>query len=123
MTTINVALLFALGNERMPVMDVSAGPASAQLIAQPMLWRAVRVKEAVANGSLVLKSILSEEAPNYCFVINDSGQTIKVYCAAGENLNGSANASLSIPTGESAIFIPVPNEAGGTTDWRAAAIA
>lgn len=98
--------------------DKSAGGASAQAGATALLSAASRVTVAAANGSMILKSILGRDAPNVCFVINDSGQTIQVYPFVGENQNGVANAALAIADGKFAIFSRVQ----ATNDWRSAVV-
>ncbi len=86
------------------------------------------VISAAANGAAVLKSVLSNEAPPICYVINDSANTIKVFPFTGENINGSLNTSLSVVAGGLACFFRVPpllsksGGGGGTNDWRGAAI-
>lgn len=119
MSTTNTALMGHLGRMGFTVDDdKSAGTASSQSGANALLSAASRVTVAAANGSLVLKSILSEEAPPIVFVLNDSGQTIKVYAAPNDNMNGSANGSLSIADGGFGFFSRVKS----TTDWRSGAI-
>lgn len=129
MSTANDALLYNLGLLGFPVTDdvlIAAG--TTQAGASPLIGDLIRVTSSIANGALVLKSSVSQEAPPLLFVVNDSAQTIKVFCFAGENLNGTLNSSLSISSGQSAIFVRVPVQTvkggggGGTIDWRAAAI-
>lgn len=129
MSVANDALLYNLAITGFPVTDgLVAGPANAQGTAVSIIGELARCISAVANGSFILKSSLSNEAPPLVFVVNDSANTIKVFAFAGENLNGSLNAALSIPSGQSGIFIRVPVQqqkgggGGGTLDWRAAAI-
>jgi hypothetical protein len=87
-----------------------------------------RITLAVANGGCILPSIVSGEAAWIVFVVNDSANTIKVGAFAGETINSVSTATdlsagvLSIPSGQSGIFIPVPNSKGATTDWRSAVI-
>jgi hypothetical protein len=131
MSTTNDAMLYNLGVDAFPVVDnLAAMNANAQNTATPLLGAANRVVTSVSNGSCILPSILSNASSNaLLFVVNDSPNTIKVYPAAGENQNGVANATLSVPTGQSAIFMKVPpatskgGGGGGTTDWRSAVIA
>lgn len=131
MSTANDALLYNLGITGFPVFDdVLIGAANiTQALALPVFGELARVISSPAtNGSMILKSSLSNDAPPLAFVVNDSANTIRVFSFAGENLNGSLNGSLSIPSGQSGIFIKVPpattkgGGGGGTTDWRAAAI-
>jgi hypothetical protein len=98
------------------------GPASAQGTATPLTAAATQVTQSVASGSLILKSILDGNAQSWVIVVNVSGQTVLIYPAAGENLGGTLNASLSVPSGQCAIFLPVLNAVpgGGGPDWRCA---
>jgi hypothetical protein len=123
MSTANTALLYNLALLGTPVDDdiIGNGVASSQAGAPVLRSELTRITKAAANDSFVLKSILSGEANSLTFVVNDSANTIKVFCAIGETLGGVLNSSLSIPTGQSGIFVRVPN-ALGTPDWRAAAI-
>lgn len=98
--------------------NVSAGPAGTQAGATAITSQCTRVTIAANNGSLVLRSMTGVDAPAICFVLNDSPNTIKVFCGAGENHNGSGNGSISIPSGSAGVF--VRNEA--TKDWRSGVI-
>ena len=129
MSTANDALLYNLALQGFPATDDAAAPnASSQGTATAFIGDLLRVTTSAANGSVILKSNLSNEAPPLCFVVNDSPNTIKVYPFAGESLNGTTNLALSIPSGQSAIFVRVPPASskggggGGTIDWRAAVI-
>jgi uncharacterized NAD(P)/FAD-binding protein YdhS len=127
MSTVNVNLLKALGQLGFAVLDnVEPGPASTQATATPISAEAVRVTKSVANGSLSLKSVLGVDAPPMVFVINDSANTIVVYCAPANNgvnekHNGTNNANLSVAAGASAVFVRA-DQSGGGPDWRSAAI-
>lgn len=136
MSVANTALLYNLGVEGFLVSDdLSAGPATARATALRLPSQLNRVTVSVANGACCLPSIISGEAAWIVFVVNDSPNTIVVGAAAPgggastqETINGTATTSnygagtLSIPSGQSGIFVPVPNGKGGTLDWRAAAI-
>lgn len=120
MSTTTIALVGHLGRQGYAVDDNrTAGTASSQSGAQAIKGNLTWVKNAVANGSMILRSILTNDTPNLCWVANDSGQTIIVYPFAGENMNGVANAGLSIANGSFALFSRVK----ANLDWRAAAIA
>jgi hypothetical protein len=99
-----------------------------QATATALISEINRVIIAVNNGTCVLKSVLSNEAPPICVVFNDSGQTIKAFCFTGENMNGSLNGFVSIANGAFGLFSKVPpllqksGGGGGTLDWRGAAI-
>jgi hypothetical protein len=127
MTVANTALLYNLGLTQFPVYDdLASTVVSSQVGATQLIGEACRVTSAVANGSFILKSLLTLDGPPLVFVINDSAQAIRVYpflsVPSPESVNGSANSFLSIPTGQSGIFISVPNAKGATQDWRAAVI-
>lgn len=131
MSVANQALLYNLALLGTTVDDdCTANSGGLQAGAWPIKSEACRVTVAgaplsigaVANSSCVLKSVLSAEASQFTFVINDSTVTIKVFCAPGETLGGVANASLSIPSGQSGVFVRVPNAINPGGDWRAAVI-
>lgn len=123
MSTTNDALLKTLRNIDYPVRDLEPGAASTQGTAAPILGVVTRVKFPIASGSLILRSLLSEEMPlKPHFVINDTVGAILVYPFTGETQNGSLNASLSIAAGDFAIFLPVRN-AAGVVDWRSSVVA
>jgi hypothetical protein len=124
MSVANDSLLYSLGLAGFPVTDAQSAPVTSQTTGTPIIGDAFRVISAVANGACILKSSLSNEACPLVFVVNDSGSTIKVFPSPGENQGGSLNASLSIPSGQSGIFVRVPVQVqkggggGGTADWR-----
>jgi hypothetical protein len=128
MSTANDSLLYNLALNGFPVTDDVSATSTAQSTATAVVGDLVRVIQSVANGALVLKSSLSQDAPPLAFVVNDSGNAIKVFAFTGEFLNGVANGSLSIPGGQSGIFVRVPPQVakggggGGTLDWRSAVI-
>jgi hypothetical protein len=129
MSTANDAVLVALGQNAFPVNDCLGAPnANSQSTGTRCGSPVNRFTTSVSNGSAVLPSILSGEAEAMVFVINDSPNTIKVFCASGDSQNGSLNASLSIGTGTSGVFFKVGalhskgGGGGGTTDWRSANI-
>ncbi len=98
--------------------DVTAGAASAQAGAYAIVSDATRVTVAQASGSLILRNILTNDAPPTCWVLNESGQTIKVYCSLGDLMNGVANSFLSLTDGQGGVFVRVRKN----LDWRGAAI-
>lgn len=85
-----------------------------------------------AGAALVMKSILSNDAPSFVFLINQGAQAVSVFpfkqpAGSQESMNGVANASFSVTAGNAAIFMSVPvllkrkgSGSGGTLDWRAA---
>jgi hypothetical protein len=130
MSVANDSLLYNLGLQGFPVTDNQAAlNANSQTTAVAVIGDAFRVTTSVANGSCVLKSSISNEASPLIFVINDSPNTIKVYPSVGETEGGAANSPLSIPAGQSGIFVRVPPQIAkggggnqGTGDWRVAVI-
>jgi hypothetical protein len=128
MSTANDSLLYTLALAGFPVTDDVALSSTAQATAAPVIGDLARVVTSVANGAMMLKSSVSGEAPPICFVVNDSANAVKVFPFVGESLNGTANNSLSIPSGQSGVFIRVPPQiakgggGGGTIDWRSAVI-
>jgi hypothetical protein len=127
MSNVNMAFLYfaSLGPGRF-VDNRAPGPASNQTTATPLLSPTTRVTVAtVANGSFVLPSIGGGGVGVWAdrVLVNDSGQPVIVYCAVGENLNGTANGSLTIPAGQTGYFMPVlPNVVPGALDWRSVAM-
>lgn len=129
MSVANTALLYNLGLEGFFVSDdLSAGVAGARATALRLPSQLNRVVSAPANGACALPSILSGEAAWIVFVVNDSAQAIVVGASPGETVNSVATnaamstGTLSIPSGQSGIFVPVPNGRGGTLDWRSTVI-
>jgi len=94
------------------------------------------VANAVANASLALKSILSNDNPQLVFLINDSANNVVVFpfknfaagaIDTGEGINGVANGSFTITPGNAAIFVASLVQAkrkggasAGTLNWSAA---
>ncbi|HEX4828310.1 MAG TPA: hypothetical protein VFV12_08795 [Xanthobacteraceae bacterium] len=124
MSLANTALLYNLGLLGTPLDDdLVGGPASTQVGATPVKGELARCTTSVLNGSFVLKQIQTGEASPLTYVVNDSANAIKVFPHPGEAQGGVANASLTIPAGQSAIFVRVPNslQTAGA-DWRSAVI-
>jgi hypothetical protein len=90
------------------VASGTSGAAGTQANATPIRSNFTRFTGAAnaATNTAVLPPLLSGRG-FISFVINDAPNPIQVFCAPGENLQGSANGSLSIPAGQSAVFIPV----------------
>ena len=123
MSAANLGLIYNLALLGTPLLDNQAtASAGTQAAALPVLGECVRVTSSAASGSMILKNITTGEASTMTFVINDSANTIVVFCAVGETLNGTTNASLSIGAGVSGLFVFVPQKLGGP-DWRANTIA
>ena len=131
----NDALLEILSEDAWPIGDeifIGAGASTAQAGGVPVKGCCHRVtKNGTANGSLVMKSITSVDAPSMVWIINDDAtNAVKVFCAAGDNMNGSANGSLTVGAASAAVFARVPaqikrkggSSGGGSLDWRSAVI-
>lgn len=132
MSLSNDSLLEALGQEGYTIYDGLAAPnASSQNTATKLIGQACRVTTSVANGSLILPSILSNEASPLVYVINDSPNAVLVYpflsSVTPEKMNTTNNASLSIPAGGWGHFIKTPAQTKkgggtqGTINWSASA--
>jgi hypothetical protein len=123
MSLANTALLFNMGLLGTPLYDnLLGGPAAAQATALPLPGEMNRVTAGANNQSFILRSIKSGEASTMTVVVNDGPNACQVFPAVGENQNGVANAALSIPAGQSGLFVLVPNKLGGP-DWRSNVIA
>jgi len=92
-----------------------------QALAHPIRSEVVRITSAPANASMILREGDAGTAAPLTFVLNDSANQIVVFCAPGENLNGSTNGSLTIAAAQAAYFIRVDRTRGGP-DWRAGTI-
>jgi hypothetical protein len=93
-----------------------AGAPTSQQGAYPIKGQMHRIVAcSVANASLVLKSVLSNDNPQLVFLINDSPNTLVVFpfksFAAGsppdvgESVNGVVNGSFSLTSLNAAIFV------------------
>lgn len=125
MSLANQALLNSLGITNFWVTDddIFLPNVTIQAGAHPIRGETVRVTQASAGSSMLLKSVLSGDAAPLTFVINDSAVSINVFPAVGEQNNGVTNAVLAIPAGQSGIFVRVPNNlAGSSSGWRSVAI-
>ncbi len=133
MTVANDSLLINLGLNQFPVVDDLVTTTTTQATAIRCPGQVNRFIKVVATGAAALPSLLSIEAPTIVFVINDdAAQALKVFPTTGETLNGTLNANLSIPAGQSGIFIAVTaakvGKGGGfapgsfANDWRSAII-
>ena len=75
-----------------------------------------RVTSGAATASFILKSMITIEAPRLCIVVNDGPNSINIYPAVGETMNGVANAALAVAAGATA-FLFMTSESG-VKDWR-----
>ena len=126
MSLANDSLLKALGEGGYAQQEMTCPNANSQGTATRITAQVARCTSNVGNGSAVLPPILSNEADSaYGWIINDGANTIKLFPATGENMNGVANASLSIAAGASAFYYKEPATTGkgggqtGTTNWHA----
>lgn len=116
MSAVNTSLMGHLARAGMFLTDnLSAGPAASQATAIPVISQNSRVLVSAANGSVQLPDQLTNVAPNMMFVLNDSPNAINVYPFAGQNMNGVANAALTIAAGGFAFFCRLK----ANLDWRA----
>lgn len=120
------AVMYALGQDQYVVVRGQvAGPAGVRATATHVASQAIQCISAAANGAFVLPSILTNEDWEMCWIINDSANAIVVSPAPNETMNGVASTAnlatgiLSIPAGQTGIFVPV----GTTGDWRGAVLA
>jgi hypothetical protein len=59
-------------------------------------------------------------------MVNDTAVALNVYPSPSEKINGTANAALSVPSGQTGFFVPVLNSANNyptTLDWRSVVVA
>jgi hypothetical protein len=123
MSVNNTALLFNLAMQGFLVNDGNIAQGSTQASAIRINGDLIRIVGGATNSGLLLPSVLSCEAAWITFIVNDGPNTVKIYCAPGENQNGVANAALSIPAGQAGVFSPILNSKGGTINWSSAVMA
>jgi hypothetical protein len=97
--------------------DLVSAANATQTAAVPLTGAFHRVTAGAANSSFIMKSMLSKEAPNIVVVINDGANSVNVYPAVGDTMNGVANAAQAVGAGATGIFVRT-NESD-TLDWRA----
>jgi len=132
MSVANDALLVALGQNGFTVFDDNTALNTTQATATRCTGQVTRFITVPASGAAVLPSLVSVEAQSLVFVINDGANALAVFPFTGETRNGTLNSSLSVPSGQSAIFIKVQaasvGKGGGivpgsfSNDWRSAVI-
>jgi hypothetical protein len=132
MSVANDALLNALGAEGLPVIDNLSAANTTQATATRCTAQVSRFTKVAATGTAVLPSLLSYEAQFLCFIVNDDPTNALLVWPFGTETKNGANSSLSVPAGQSAIFIAVRaaqvGKGGGypagsiVNDWRAAVI-
>jgi hypothetical protein len=129
----NDALLQLLAAEGLSLGDEQyffAGAPTTQAGGAPFKSQVHRVvKNAVSGAAMTMKSLLSNDANLFCFLINDDPtNAVSVFCFPGEKMNGTSNGSFSVTAQNAAIFIGIPVQiarkggSGGTLNWSAALI-
>lgn len=115
MSTTNTSLLGHLGRQRFSLDDdKTAGSASSQAGATAITSAVSRITSAVASGSVVLRDMLTNDAPSpLMWVLNDSANTIQIYPFGAQTINGSANP-LAVVAGGFAFLSRVQ----ANLDWR-----
>jgi hypothetical protein len=133
MSVANDALLLALGLDGFAVLDNQSANATTQGTATRVTGVVTRFTVVASGGAAVMPSLLTNEASQLVFVINDAPtNALLVFPSTGETRNGSSNSSLSVPAGQAAIFVKVSGaqvgKGGGQSagsianDWRSAVI-
>jgi hypothetical protein len=106
--------------------DISGGPTGASTVqagATPVRGEGLRITKGIANGSVIMKSVLSGDAAPMAFIVNDGANAVNFFPAVGEFNNGVVNQVLAVPAGQSLLAIRVPNNlAGSSSGWRSTAI-
>ena len=117
MSVTNLAVMRMIGGAN---FELAAGPAAAQATATRLNNTLCRCTRGVATGSFILPSILSGEANQEIWLVNDTAGALNVYPAVGEKNGGTLNAAVSVASGAAAVFIPVLNITNNpsSTDWR-----
>jgi hypothetical protein len=108
MSTTNNAILFLKSQaEGASTVEVSSSAAASQGTATRLTNNLSRCKQAVSTGSFILPSILSGEASREMWLVNDSAVAVNVYPAKSEKVNGNVDTALSVPAGQTGLFIPI----------------
>jgi len=124
MSTNNDAIKYCQAMDGYSCYDGVIAQGSTQATAFRVQGQYTRVVGGAAASGIILPAIGTGEMTAGKYMIsNDGPNAIRVYCAAGENHNGSSNAFLSIPAGQTGVFYPVPNHHGGTLNWTSAILA
>jgi hypothetical protein len=97
--------------------DLSSSASATQSGAVALNGTFHRVTAGASGTSYIMKSMLSKEAPYIVIVVNDGPNSINVYPAVGETMNGSANAAQAVAAGATGIF--VSTSVSDVKDWRA----
>lgn len=84
---------------------VAAGTNQATALA---LTSSINLFATVANGAC--GRLPSANGQPIGVVYNGGANTLQVFCASAESMNGTTNGSVQVPAGKSAIFIPHINQ-------------
>jgi hypothetical protein len=85
--------------------------ATSQAAGYPLRGEQIRVTQSILNGSGVLPSLTTGEAPRMVLVINDSPNSITIGGSAGDKVNGVATTAtfgagvIAIPTLTFGLFV------------------
>jgi hypothetical protein len=85
-----------LGSPFTMIDDVNASlavGATSQAAGYPARGEMIRVTQSVLNGSVVLPSLTTGEAPRAVFIVNDSPNSITVGGSAGDKVGGVATTA------------------------------
>ena len=117
----NNALMFAASQRVVEVVGVGTTQGTATKLTNALS----RCTKSVGTGAFILPSILSGEATEPMYLVNDTGAAIFIFPAVGEKTNGTLNAGVSIAAGGFSFFVPVlnsPQTYPSTLDWRGGVI-
>lgn len=99
------------------VDGVRSSALATQTAATPLTAELHRVTAGSATASFIMKSMISKEAPLVVVLVNDGPNSVNVYPAVGETMNGSSNAAQAVAAGATGIFIQT--SVSDVKDWRA----
>ena len=112
------------------LLSAATGQAAASAVLRGNANRIVSSGGAAA--SCILPAMANwDQGASLVFVINDSANSINVFCAPGDTMNGSSNGSLAVAAGAFAVFLFRPPNTSlnqqsvavnSVADWRGAAI-
>jgi hypothetical protein len=124
MSVTTIGFLYAVAAGSRASSEYVALTAAAQAGATRVNNVISRVIRSIATGSLILPSILTGEANEPIYVVNDSPNSVNVYPAVGEKTNGNANTAVAVAAGAVGVFIPILSSTNNPTtlDWRTAVI-
>src|SRR5260370_602064 len=62
----------------------------------------------VAGAALTLKSVLSNDAPSFVWLVNDGAQSANIFPFVGEKMNGTLNASQALASAQAVLLMREP---------------